>query len=200
MRAALQSPDIGWMSSREMWIALSPARRTCSIRRPREMLGVARIFRFTTTPADGQGARNFFSTRNQVVSERTMSLRPFFCPYSPGHVQACEAGLECARRAAQRSDFAILGDSAVDCEELVALGAARENCRILRRCISPNNLPARLSRSLFSSDTPERDPKCFLSAARAKQRPPAGAARLCGYHHLGNPYSRLIFAEVSTND
>ena len=143
-----------------------------------------------------RGEEIFFSTRNQVVF-RTHNVTPprFFAPYSPGHVQACEAGLECARRAAQRSDFAILGASAVDCEELVALGAARENCRIL----PPLHFTEQLGRAAFSIPVLERyagkEPKVlFVGGIKPNKGHRRVLRAFAEYHHLGNPHSRLIFA------
>ena len=56
------------------------------------------------------------------------------------------------RRAARRRDFVILGDSATNCEDLVALGAEREHCRVL----PPLHFTEELGGAPFSSAVLER--------------------------------------------
>ena len=143
-----------------------------------------------------QGEEILFGAPNQVVF-RTHNVTPphFFASYSPGHVQACEAGLECARRAARRRDFVILGGSATNCEDLVALGAEREHCRVL----PPLHFTEELGGAPFSSAVLERyggkgARVLFVGGIKPNKGHRRALGAFAEYYHHGNPHSRLIFA------
>jgi glycosyltransferase involved in cell wall biosynthesis len=143
-----------------------------------------------------QGEEVLFNTRNKIVL-RYHNITPvrFFAPYSLPHTQAVEFGIESTRRIAKLPNMLIMGDSSYNCEDLVALGANPDHCRVL----APFHLTEELGREMFDLVTVSR-----YSGAAANilfvggVKPNKGHARairvFAEYQRQFNDRSRLIFA------
>ncbi len=142
------------------------------------------------------GEKILFNARNRIIL-RYHNITParFFAPYSPAHVQACEAGVESTKRIAQIPTALILGDSTFNCEDFMALGIAPEDCRVL----APFHLAEELGREQFDMSTVQQysgDVVNILFVGGIK--PNKGHARairvFAAYRRHFNERSRLIFA------
>src|SRR6266567_4079673 len=143
-----------------------------------------------------RGDEILFNTQNKIVL-RYHNITParFFAPYSLPHTQACEFGIESTKRIAKLPRILIVGDSSYNCEELIALGANPDNCRVL----PPFHLTEELGREMFDLETLSR-----YSGSTANilfvggVKPNKGHARairvFAEYRRHFNDRSRLIFA------
>ena len=93
-----------------------------------------------------RGEELLFSTRNKIIV-RYHNITPahFFTPYSQPHTDGCKAGMEATKRIAKIPKMLIVGDSAYNCRDFVAHGAASSQCRVL----SPLHLTEDLGRAPF---------------------------------------------------
>ena len=144
----------------------------------------------------GRGEEILLNTQNRIIL-RYHNITPvhFFAPYSLPHVRACEFGIESTKRIATLPKMLILGDSTYNCEDLIALGANPDNCRVL----PPFHLTEELGREMFDFATLSR-----YSGATANLlfvggvKPNKGHARairvFAEYQRHFNDRSRLIFA------
>lgn len=143
-----------------------------------------------------RGEEILFNTRNRIVLKyHNITPARFFAPYSLPHVEACEFGIESTKRIATLPNMLIAGDSTYNCEELIALGADPDNCRVL----APLHLTEELGREMFDFATLSR-----YSGATANilfvggVKPNKGHARairvFAEYQRHFNDRSRLIFA------
>jgi glycosyltransferase involved in cell wall biosynthesis len=142
------------------------------------------------------GEELLFETRNQIVL-RYHNITPerFFAPYSVPHTEACHLGIESTRRIAKLPQMLIMGDSTYNCEDLIALGANPDTCRVL----PPFHLTEELGREMFDFATLSQ-----YSGATANilfvggVKPNKGHARairvFAEYQRHFNDRSRLIFA------
>jgi glycosyltransferase involved in cell wall biosynthesis len=143
-----------------------------------------------------RGEEILFNTQNRIVL-RYHNITParFFAPYSLPHTQACEFGIESTKRIATLPNMLIVGDSTYNCEDLIALGANPDNCRVL----APFHLTEELGREMFDFGTLSRYSGAtanFLFVGGVK--PNKGHARairvFAEYQRHFNDRSRLIFA------
>ena len=143
-----------------------------------------------------RGEEILFNTKNRIVLKyHNITPARFFAPYSLPHVEACEFGIESTRRIATLPNMLIAGDSTYNCEDLIALGANPDNCRVL----APLHLTEELGREMFDVATLSRN-----SGATANilfvggVKPNKGHARairvFAEYQRHFNDRSRLIFA------
>jgi glycosyltransferase involved in cell wall biosynthesis len=142
------------------------------------------------------GEEILFNTRNRIVL-RYHNITParYFAPYSLPHTEACELGIESTKRIVKLPKMLIVGDSTYNCEDLIALGANPDNCRVL----APFHLTEELGRETFDFATVSR-----YSGAAANilfvggVKPNKGHARairvFAEYQQHFNDRSRLIFA------
>lgn len=142
------------------------------------------------------GEEILFNTRNRIVL-RYHNITPprFFAPYSSPHKQACELGIASTSKIAKIPGMLILGDSTYNCEDMIALGAKPESCRVL----APLHLTEELAREMFDFETLSR-----YSGGMANilfvggMKPNKGHARairvFAEYHRRFNDRSRLMFA------
>lgn len=142
------------------------------------------------------GEQVLFNTRNRIVL-RYHNITPpsFFARYSLPHKEAGELGIASTRRIAKIPGMLILGASTYNCQDLIALGANPESCRVL----APFHLTEDLGREMFDFGTVSQ-----YSGGTANilfvggMKPNKGHARairaFARYHRRFNDRSRLILA------
>jgi glycosyltransferase involved in cell wall biosynthesis len=142
------------------------------------------------------GQRILFAARNRIaVRYHNITPPAFFSSWSPTHMRACEAGMECTRHIAGMRGVTLIGASSFNCGELIALGADPQACRVL----APLHGAEELGRAPFDMRTLERyagDAVNILFVGAVKpNKGHAGAIRiLAAYQQQFNYRSRLIFA------
>lgn len=143
-----------------------------------------------------QGEEILFNTQNRTVL-RYHNITPvrFFAPYSLPHTEAAEHGVASTKRVAKLPNMLILGDSTYNCEDLIALGADPQDCRVL----APLHLTEELGREMFDYPTVARYSGATVNILFVGGvKPNKGHARairvFAEYQRHYNDKSRLIFA------
>ena len=143
-----------------------------------------------------RGEDILFKSRNKLIL-RYHNITPakFFVNYSEAHTNACEKGYESTPRIAQIPNKLILGDSTYNCDDLIAMGARRDECRVL----APFHLIEELGRERFDIGMLKQYSGATVNILFVGGvKPNKGHARairvLAEYHRHYNDRSRLIFA------
>jgi glycosyltransferase involved in cell wall biosynthesis len=143
-----------------------------------------------------QGEEILFSTQNKLVL-RYHNITParFFSPYSLPHTQSIEHGIESTRRIAKLPNMLFVGDSTYNCEDLIALGANPDDCRVL----APFHRTEELGREMFDFVTLSQYSGATVNILFVGGvKPNKGHARatrvFAEYQRHFNDRSRLIFA------
>jgi glycosyltransferase involved in cell wall biosynthesis len=135
-------------------------------------------------------------TRNKIIL-RYHNITPahFFAAYSQPHTHGCEAGVEATKRIAKIPKMLIVGDSAYNCSDFVAHGAAASQCRVL----APLHLTEDLGRERFDLAILQNYSDATVNILFVGGlKPNKGHARairvFAHYHRSFNSDARLIFA------
>jgi glycosyltransferase involved in cell wall biosynthesis len=144
----------------------------------------------------GLGEAILFKAKNRIfVRYHNVTPPRFFARYSLQYQHICTAGLDSTRRIARRRNMTVLGDSTFNCEDMIALGAPPENCRVL----APLHLTKELGREPFDIPTIQRYSGemvniLFVGGIKPNKGHARAIRAFAGYHHQFNSRSRLIFA------
>jgi glycosyltransferase involved in cell wall biosynthesis len=143
-----------------------------------------------------RGEEILFNTGNKVIL-RYHNITPahFFAPFSLPFAEACESGIESAKRIAKLPNLLFVGASPYNCQDLISYGASPEGCRVL----PPFHLTEELGREMFDIDTVSRYAGAAVNILFVGGLKPnkghAGAIRVFAeYQRNYNDRSRLIFA------
>jgi glycosyltransferase involved in cell wall biosynthesis len=144
----------------------------------------------------GLGEQILSTARNRIVV-RYHNVTParFFARYSSAYYEACAAGRQATQRIARVPDMLLVGDSTVNCNDMIALGTPAENCRVL----SPLHKIEELAQEHFDIPTIQRyagEAVNLLFVGGVKPNKGHGRAirAFAAYYHQFNRRSRLIFA------
>ena len=178
---------------------IRPARRLQSPfeRLPRNSGSPRKTYSSITIRRGGRlGKKILFNTKNKIVL-RYHNITParFFAPYSPPHMEACELGIESTGRIVKIPKMLIVGDSTYNCEDLIALGANPDNCRVL----APFHMTEELGREMFDFATLTQYSGAtanilFVGGVKPNKGHALAIRVFAEYHRHFNDRSRLIFA------
>jgi glycosyltransferase involved in cell wall biosynthesis len=149
----------------------------------------------------GAGETILFKTKNRILIRYHNVTPPhFFSRYSIQYHRACAAGLEATRRIARLRNIDILGASSFNCNDLIALGAPVERCRVL----PPLHLTEQLGQEPFDIPTiqlysGEMVNILFVGGIKPNKGHIRAIRAFAKYYHQFNSRSRLIFAGGTDN-